>query len=202
MSEYGLVNPLKIDYFCAEKEIENNGLIPLIVKSKNITENISNFHSGFEINKFAIKLKRKQLTLEEKEKFIAQERQTIGFDSVKHKNFHSNQNVKILAKIQNNYMCEIDEEKESFLSKSNNKNYVEGHHFIPLSKRKNFKVNIDVIENIVCLTPKNHRKIHLAINEEKEPLLKKLYYKKINGLKKVGINISFEDIKNFFDIKS
>ena len=202
MSEYGLVNPLKIDYFCEEKKIKNNGLIPFVVKSQNITENISNFHRGFEINNLAIKLKKQKLTLEEKEKFIAQKRQNLCFDLAELKNFTPNQNVKTLAKIQNNYMCEIDEERNTFLSKSNKENYVEGHHFIPLSKRKHFKVNIDVIENIACLTPNNHRKIHLARDEEKEPLLKKLYYKKINGLKKVGINISFEDIKNFFDIKS
>ena len=55
---------------------------------------------------------------------------------------------------------------------------------IPFSKRNDFEVNIDVLENIVCLTPKNHKKSHtLAYKEEQDTVLETLFEKKKDGLR-------------------
>lgn len=74
--------------------------------------------------------------------------------------------------------------------------YQEGHHLLPIKAQKDFKMNIDRPENIVCLCPICHRAVHNAKKEEKIEILRKLYDNKIGNLKSVGIYISFEDLFN------
>ena len=74
--------------------------------------------------------------------------------------------------------------------------YQEGHHLIPIKAQKDFEKNIDRPENIVCLCPICHRAVHNAKKEERIEILKKLYDNKIDNLKRVGIDISFEDLFN------
>ena len=59
------------------------------------------------------------------------------------------------------------------------------HKFLPQ--------NIDRKENIVSLCPTCHRAVHLGRLDEKEMRLELLFNKKIKGLKKVGIEIEFEE---------
>lgn len=74
--------------------------------------------------------------------------------------------------------------------------YQEGHHLLPIKSQKDFKMNIDRPENIVCLCPTCHRAVHNAKKEEKIQILSKLYDSKIDELNKAGIYISFEDLYN------
>ena len=67
---------------------------------------------------------------------------------------------------------------------------------IPIKAQKDFEKNIDRPENIVCLCPICHRAVHNAKKEERIEILKKLYDNKIDNLKRVGIDISFEDLFN------
>lgn len=98
-----------------------------------------------------------------------------------------------------NYKCEysnlIGKDHITFTTKKGVQ-YQEGHHLIPIKAQKDFKMNIDRPENIVCLCPICHRAVHNAKKEEKIEILKKIYDNKISDLKKVGINISFEDLFN------
>ena len=201
VAKYGFLNPLRIATYCKEKNLEKNNILPFKYGVINEENFIKKLEKGLEVNEFAIKLKNKNLNKEEKEKLISEYRKKFGYDSGDDEEIqYADVNIKIQAKEQNEYMCEIDKEKESFKAKSNNKNYVEAHHLIPFSKRSEFNINIDILENIVCLTPKNHRKVHLAVDEERIDMLKKLYDNKSQKLKSAGIDISFEKLKSMYGV--
>ena len=201
VAKYGFLNPLRIATYCKEKNLEKNNILPFKYGEINEENFIQKLEKGLEVNEFAIKLKNKNLNKEEKEKLISEYRKKFGYDSGDDEEIqYADVNIKIQAKEQNEYMCEIDKEKESFKAKSNNKNYVEAHHLIPFSKRSEFNINIDILENIVCLTPKNHRKVHLAVDEERIDMLKKLYDNKSQKLKSAGIDISFEKLKSMYGV--
>jgi hypothetical protein len=102
------------------------------------------------------------------------------------------------------YKCAFDETHETFLT---NKGvpYMEGHHLIPCTYSNaeyywsNFKRNIDCVENIVCLCPTCHRRIHFGSKEEKEAIIKSLYKKQISSLKAIGLNISIEELLSLYN---
>ena len=82
---------------------------------------------------------------------------------------------------------------------------MEGHHLIPCTYSNaeyywsNFKRNIDCVENIVCLCPTCHRRIHFGSKEEKEAIIKSLYKKQISSLKAIGLNISIEELLSLYN---
>lgn len=88
------------------------------------------------------------------------------------------------AKKRDNFSCLVDKEHFTFIS--NDKNYTEGHHLIPMFEQKNFDFNLDIVDNIVTLCPNCHREVHLADNKKK--ILELLYQKKYNFLDKNDIN--------------
>ena len=73
-----------------------------------------------------------------------------------------------------NYLCEIDPTHETFIQ-ANLRNYVEGHHVIPMHAQEDFEYSIDVPENIVALCPNCHRKVHLSEIEIKLKIVEKLF---------------------------
>lgn len=50
---------------------------------------------------------------------------------------------------------------------ANKKPYMEAHHLIQMSAQDNFYSTLEFADNIVCLCPNCHRKIHRAIDQEK-----------------------------------
>ena len=102
------------------------------------------------------------------------------------------------------YKCAFDETHETFLT---NKGvpYMEGHHLIPCTYSNaeyywsNFKRNIDCVENIVCLCPTCHRRIHFGSKEEEGAIIKSLYKKQISSLKAIGLNISIEELLSLYN---
>ncbi len=50
-----------------------------------------------------------------------------------------------------NYKCELDESHSFFISRMTNKNYVEGHHLIPLEFKDDFGYSLDVGALMGCL---------------------------------------------------
>jgi len=97
-----------------------------------------------------------------------------------------------------NYKCEIDTNHTTFISKINNKNYIEGHHLIPISKYDLFEYDIDVQANIVSLCPTCHRKLHSGIEKDIYELLNLLYKKREYRLKNAGLSITIEKLKQFY----
>ena len=98
-----------------------------------------------------------------------------------------------------NYKCMFDDTHETFLT---NKGvpYMEGHHLIPCTSSNaeyywsKIKRNIDCVENIVCLCPTCHRRIHFGSKEEKSAIIESLYEKRIVLLKSAGFDISIDDL--------
>ncbi len=75
------------------------------------------------------------------------------------------------AKKRDNFLCSINNEHKTFISKCIN--YVEGHHVVPMFQQKNYNFKLDDVDNIVSLCPNCHREIHSADN--KIDILNKLY---------------------------
>lgn len=98
-----------------------------------------------------------------------------------------------------NFKCVFDESHETFLT---NKGipYMEGHHLIPCTPSNvekfwsEYERNIDCVENIICLCPTCHRRIHFGSKEEKETIIKYLYKKQISSLKAIGIDILIDEL--------
>lgn len=95
------------------------------------------------------------------------------------------------------YKCEYDPADRTFTRK-NGKPYTEPHHLIPLSRYREFDRSLDVRENIVSLCSHCHNLLHYGSMKEKEPVLMKLYNDRINQLKAYGIDITFDQLKNYY----
>jgi len=89
-----------------------------------------------------------------------------------------------------NFLCEVDNAHETFISKATNQQYVEAHHLIPLQFQEEFLYSLDVPSNIVSLCPNCHRKLHFASIEQKKGILEKLLENRHNRLKEFAIDIS------------
>lgn len=104
-----------------------------------------------------------------------------------------------------NFKCEFDDSHSTFLT---NKGvpYMEGHHLIPCTapNAKRFwsenKRNIDCVENIICLCPTCHRRIHFGSKDEKESIIRYLYNKRKSLLQDVGIEISIEEMFALYNL--
>jgi len=75
------------------------------------------------------------------------------------------------AKFRDNFICQVDHKHITFIS--NGRNYVEGHHIIPMFQQKNYKFNLDDVNNIISLCPNCHREIHSA--DDKNKIINNLY---------------------------
>lgn len=101
------------------------------------------------------------------------------------------------------YKCEVCPDHKTFLTRYGVQ-YMEGHHLIPCtpSNSQYFwdrdKVNIDCIENIVCICPACHRRIHFGSDKEKRKVIEKLYALKKKELENAGINISLRKLTELY----
>ena len=97
------------------------------------------------------------------------------------------------------FKCEFDDSHYTFLT-DKGVSYMEGHHLIPCtaSNTERFwsenKRNIGCVENIICLCPTCHRRIHFGSKDEKEAIIRDLYNKRKLLLQDVGLDISIEEL--------
>lgn len=102
------------------------------------------------------------------------------------------------------YTCEANPEHRSFINR-NGLTYMEGHHLIPCTPTNatrywnQFGVNIDCIENIICLCPTCHRLLHYGNKEDKNTLLKELYSIRKDRFKEIGLNISLAELISLYN---
>lgn len=94
------------------------------------------------------------------------------------------------------YKCEVCAEHETFIRKSNGKPYTEPHHLVPIKCQSQFDVSLDVENNIVSLCSNCHNRIHYGADADQ--LLEMLYTRRLDGLKKAGINLSIDELKNLY----
>ena len=101
--------------------------------------------------------------------------------------------VKVQAIKAAHFMCECDRKHITFTAKSNNEQYMEGHHLIPLKLQEQFKFSLDIYANIVSLCPVCHRLLHYGVEREKRILLEELYEERFVRLCNSGIEINKSD---------
>lgn len=92
-----------------------------------------------------------------------------------------------------NYECEIDITHQTFEAKRTGKQYMEGHHLIPMKKQTMFESSLDVYANIVCLCPVCHRLLHYGVDVNKKNLLSIMYVTRTERLANSGIRLSKEE---------
>jgi 5-methylcytosine-specific restriction protein A len=98
------------------------------------------------------------------------------------------------------YKCEFNNEHASFLSATTGKLFVEAHHLIPISKSDDFDTSLDVTANIIILCPNCHRAIHFGDEPTKRQYLEKFYTERNLDLVASGINITIEELLNYYGI--
>lgn len=95
------------------------------------------------------------------------------------------------------YRCELNNNHVTFIRKTNNQPYTEPHHLVPMKYQKQFKVDLDVENNIVSLCSTCHNKLHYGKNFEKD--LKTLYENHKHLLEMAGIYITFQELLSMYD---
>ncbi|MGG3641173.1 hypothetical protein ABES38_07295 [Bacillus gobiensis] len=96
------------------------------------------------------------------------------------------------------YLCEFDNQHLHFISKFNQKNYVEAHHLIPMQYQEQFECSLDIHANIVSICSVCHKKIHFGLFEDKKEILKKLFNKRRERLKAGGIYIDINQLYSYY----
>ena len=85
-----------------------------------------------------------------------------------------------------------------FTSKENGKNFLEIHHLIPREFANDFDTTIEVLSNYIALCPNCHRKIHNAVDREREHLLRHLLNKRKDALLNDGLQISDKELIEYY----
>lgn len=98
------------------------------------------------------------------------------------------------------YKCEVDPEHTSFYSKATGKPFMEAHHLIPMKLQGQMKYSLDKRANIVCLCPNCHRLLHHGIDEERAPILKKLFYLRRQALEDLKLYITLPELNKSYNI--
>lgn len=94
--------------------------------------------------------------------------------------------------------CEYDHKHEYFLSNKNGKNYVEGHHLIPMKYQDDFEYSLDVEANVVSLCVVCHKILHLGRIEDKVKIINKLYKLRRNSLELSGLEINLDELIDLY----
>lgn len=97
-----------------------------------------------------------------------------------------------------NHKCEYDNKHEYFISNKTEKNYVEGHHLIPMKYQDNFEYSLDVEANVVALCVVCHKILHLSRIEDKIPIISTLYNLRVKLLKLSGLEISLDELIDLY----
>ena len=118
------------------------------------------------------------------------EKQTVIIESWSRSNIIKTQAIEYAA-----YKCEFDHAHTTFTSKGTGRQYMEGHHAIPMHFQDKFDHSLDVYANVVCLCPVCHRLLHYGTETEKMNVLNKIYYERADRLALCGIEISKNDFE-------
>lgn len=113
------------------------------------------------------------------------------------KKYPRNPNVSKKALLNSKYQCEFDENHKTFIT-IHGKNYVEGHHFIPLSYQNEFLNSLDIEQNIIALCPTCHRAIHHSDPSHKNKMLDFFYKKRASELINKGLKITLPKLRKYY----
>lgn len=88
--------------------------------------------------------------------------------------------------------CEYNDSHQYFISNKTGRNYVEGHHLIPMKYQEFFDYSIDTEANVISLCVVCHKILHFGKIEKKIDILNILYEKRKEKLKLSGIDINLD----------
>jgi len=126
----------------------------------------------------------------------------VIIDEAGKKRYPRNAKEAAKALLREEFVCEVDPNHETFISKSTEHPYVEAHHFVGIAQYEKFpEVDLDRTANIVSLCPTCHRKIHHGMDEVRLPMIEKLFEKIKGRLEKVGIEVTMTQLKEFYAVK-
>ena len=81
----------------------------------------------------------------------------------------------------------------SFIAEQSKKQYMEGHHVIPIHFQSRFDNSLDIYANIICMCPICHRKIHYGLKEDRQIMMNQIYHQRANRLSNCGIKLSKQE---------
>jgi len=99
------------------------------------------------------------------------------------------------------YMCALDSHHQTFTNRRSRKPYMEAHHLIPMQRQGIMEYDIDVPENILCLCPNCHRKMHLAEDATRRQIIQIAYQMREGGLESRGIAIDYISLLRLYGIQ-
>ena len=105
------------------------------------------------------------------------------------------------AKISADYICEYDNKHVTFVNNFDNNPYIEAHHLIPMATQGLFEYNIDFADNIICLCPNCHRRIHYGVKSEKSEMVQKFYKERHEKIESFNVDIKYKDLELFYNTK-
>ena len=112
---------------------------------------------------------------------------------------HRDPKVSINALKHADNKCENENSHITFKRKNVDNNYMESHHLIPISKYKDFQYSLDIEENVICLCPTCHRLLHNGrMDQRKKEVLKKLFDLRKSALHDCGIDITLEQLEEYY----
>ncbi len=97
------------------------------------------------------------------------------------------------------HKCECDSTHASFIRRGTNVQYCEPHHLIPMGFQKVFANSLDREENVVPLCSNCHNQIHYG--EGAKEILTRLYALRIEGLRRVGIEIDLQTLLSMYNLR-
>ena len=94
-------------------------------------------------------------------------------------------------------MCEVSDQHQLFKRKNSNINYTEPHHLVPLYAADKFPdIDLDREQNVVSLCSGCHNWLHYG--SDIDVVLRPLYEKRRELLRSIGIDITYEQLKEFY----
>ncbi|WZE72493.1 HNH endonuclease [Macrococcus sp. CCM 2573] len=105
------------------------------------------------------------------------------------------------AKDSANYTCEFDNNHVTFQNSYDNKPFIEAHHLIPMATQGLFEYNIDFADNIICLCPNCHRRIHYGVKSDKIEMVQKFYKVRKGKIEYFNVDVKYNNLELFYNIK-
>ena len=109
--------------------------------------------------------------------------------------------VSYAAKVKANWQCEFNYHHATFITPADNRPYMEAHHLIPMATQPYFKYSIDFVDNVVCLCPNCHRRIHCACRDEKAEIIDHLYATRKDYYADYKIEVDQKKLYGFYGIE-
>ncbi|MBT2734120.1 MrcB family domain-containing protein [Bacillus sp. ISL-7] len=188
----GIIGNRSIEQFNDYLLLEDNGQF-LEIEEKE---------EQYQDSVFAVQLEENNLfeNEEEEDEDYPEERPDPIVDKGGKKRWPRDAKVAAKALKLSNYLCACEEKHETFISKATGNQFMEAHHLVPMKLQIQFDFHLDKVSNILSLCPVCHRLLHHGPDEVKKTILEKLFYERMDKLKKIGILINFNDLKKAYGI--